>query len=33
MKTFPLDGEKVGREAALFVVPSVVKGKALSSVL
>uniref|UniRef100_A0AC11BQ18 KRIT1 ankyrin repeat containing n=1 Tax=Ovis aries TaxID=9940 RepID=A0AC11BQ18_SHEEP len=25
MKTFPLDGEKVGREAALFVVPSVVK--------
>uniref|UniRef100_A0A8C6E8M2 KRIT1 ankyrin repeat containing n=1 Tax=Moschus moschiferus TaxID=68415 RepID=A0A8C6E8M2_MOSMO len=25
MKTFPLDGEKVGREAALFIVPSVVK--------
>uniref|UniRef100_A0A5F9CNY3 KRIT1 ankyrin repeat containing n=1 Tax=Oryctolagus cuniculus TaxID=9986 RepID=A0A5F9CNY3_RABIT len=25
MKTFPLDGEKMGREAALFIVPSVVK--------
>uniref|UniRef100_A0A8C7EKG9 KRIT1 ankyrin repeat containing n=1 Tax=Neovison vison TaxID=452646 RepID=A0A8C7EKG9_NEOVI len=25
MKTFPLDGEKTGREAALFIVPSVVK--------
>ncbi|XP_040820772.1 krev interaction trapped protein 1 isoform X3 [Ochotona curzoniae] len=25
MKTFPLDGEKLGREAALFIVPSVVK--------
>lgn len=27
MKKFPLDGEKMGREAALFIVPSVVKGK------
>lgn len=26
MKKFPLDGEKAGREAALFLVPSVVKG-------
>ena len=26
MKKFPLDGEKMGREAALFIVPSVVKG-------
>uniref|UniRef100_A0A8C3WEB2 KRIT1 ankyrin repeat containing n=1 Tax=Catagonus wagneri TaxID=51154 RepID=A0A8C3WEB2_9CETA len=25
MKKFPLDGEKMGREAALFIVPSVVK--------
>uniref|UniRef100_A0ABI7WKG2 FERM domain-containing protein n=1 Tax=Felis catus TaxID=9685 RepID=A0ABI7WKG2_FELCA len=25
MKKFPLDGEKIGREAALFIVPSVVK--------
>ncbi|XP_055468740.1 krev interaction trapped protein 1 isoform X2 [Psammomys obesus] len=25
MKKFPLDGEKAGREAALFIVPSVVK--------
>lgn len=24
---FLLDGEKMGREAALFIVPSVVKGK------
>ncbi|KAI2546623.1 KRIT1 isoform 12, partial [Pan troglodytes] len=25
MKKFPLDGEKMGREASLFIVPSVVK--------
>lgn len=33
MKKFPLDGEKMGREAALFIVPSVVKGKVLSFIL
>ena len=27
LKKFPLDGEKMGREAALYIVPSVVKGK------
>lgn len=27
MKTFPLDGEKTGKDASLFVVPTVVKGK------
>lgn len=26
MKTFPLDGEKAGQEASLYIVPTVVKG-------
>lgn len=27
MKKFPLDGEKTGKDASLYVVPTVVKGK------
>jgi len=26
MKKFPLDGEKAGQEASLYIVPTVVKG-------
>lgn len=28
MKKFPLDGEKAGQEASLYIVPAVVKGNA-----
>lgn len=28
MKTFPLDGDKAGQEASLYIVPTVVKGNA-----